>query len=88
MTRNQVRRVEIACPIENKDVKAWFLSYLEILLSDNQKARRLLSDGTYIRIPQGDQPPVSVQQYYLDFPPSLPLQEPHGESLWKKLFHR
>ena len=93
MTRNQERRVEIACPIENEDVKEWFISYLSILLSDNQKARRLLADGTYIKIPpEKGQSSVSVQQYYLDFPPSLPAPEASRENFWrkylKKYFHK
>ena len=53
MTRNQTRRVEIACPILSEELCQWFNEYLQILLSDNLKARRLLPDGNYIKVPQG-----------------------------------
>ena len=42
MTRNQNRRVEIACPIEDPAIKNFLSQYLDILLADNTKARRLL----------------------------------------------
>ena len=50
MTRNISRRVEIACPIYDTDVKNQILKILYIILKDNVKARVLLSDGNYIKI--------------------------------------
>lgn len=42
MTRNQERRVEIACPVESREVQDFLSDYLARLLGDNVKARRML----------------------------------------------
>ena len=47
MTRNTEKRVEVACPILDADVKKQVNHYLKVMLSDNIKARVLNSDGTY-----------------------------------------
>lgn len=76
MTRNQVRRVEVACPVESEELRGFLSDYLERILADNVKARRLLPDGSYVPCPAGEEP-VSVQQYYLDHPPEFtPTREP------------
>ncbi len=69
MTRNQERRVEVACPIRSPEVKAFLLDYLERILQDNVKARRLCSDGSYVPLQQESLLPCAVQQYYLDHVP-------------------
>ena len=71
MTRNQTRRVEIACPVESKEIYNWLSSYLEILLKDNVKARFLLSSGDYINIEPAGETPFSSQQYFIDNPPEF-----------------
>ncbi len=48
MPRNLYRRVEIAFPIEDANLKAFIINkILAVYLKDNIKARCLLSDGTY-----------------------------------------
>ena len=49
MTRNLVRRVEIACPIYDPEVKSQLLRILNTQLEDNVKASSLLPDGSYYR---------------------------------------
>lgn len=49
MTRNTEKRVEVACPILDTDIKKQINHYLKVMLSDNIKGRVLLSDGTYRR---------------------------------------
>lgn len=71
MTRNQTRRVEIACPVESKEIYNWLSSYLEILLKDNVKSRFLLSSGDYINIEPAGETPFSSQQYFIDNPPEF-----------------
>ncbi|MFQ5570443.1 MAG: polyphosphate kinase 1 [Rhodothermales bacterium] len=67
MPRNINRRVEILFPIEEKR----FIRHLrgEVLatyLTDNAKARRMQSDGTYTRVlPGEDEDPVNVQEWLL-----------------------
>ena len=47
MTRNTEKRVEVACPILDKDIRNQINHYMKVMLSDNVKARVLQSDGTY-----------------------------------------
>lgn len=49
MTRNLNRRVEIACPIYDINLKEQLKWILDSQLSDNAKASILLPDGTYCR---------------------------------------
>lgn len=67
MTRNTERRVEIAFPLFNKALRMRVLEMLKVILSDTAKARRLLPDGTYVRIktPEGSDP-INEQVYFMD----------------------
>lgn len=65
MTRNTERRVEIACPILDKEIQKRILHILEIQLADNVKARRLLPDKSYEHVPQEGSPPVNSQEYFM-----------------------
>ncbi len=47
MTRNTERRVEIACPVFDAEIKARILDILEVQLRDNVKARRLRFEEDY-----------------------------------------
>jgi len=47
MTRNTSRRVEIACPILDEDIREQILHILDIIFRDNVKARLLGSNGIY-----------------------------------------
>ena len=49
MTRNTEKRVEVACPILDADIKKQVNHYLKVMLSDNIKGRVLKRDGTYCR---------------------------------------
>ena len=50
MTRNLEKRVEIATPVLDKNVKKRILSLLSLIESDNVKARRLTPSGKYEKI--------------------------------------
>ena len=50
MTRNINKRIEIACPVLDQDVKAEINHLMDNIFSDNVKARRLLSDGRYHKV--------------------------------------
>ena len=71
MTRNQTRRVEVACPVHSQELKDALSEYLDRLLADNTKAWRLGSDGNYVELTPGDDPPQSVQAHYMDHPLEL-----------------
>ncbi len=61
MTRNTVRRVEIACPIDSPEVRARLHGILDAMLRDTVKARALQSDGSYRR-KQSDGEPICAQE--------------------------
>ena len=48
MTRNTERRVEIACPIFDPDIRQRIFDMLDIMLVDNTKAWEQFSDGRYV----------------------------------------
>lgn len=66
MTRNTERRVEIATPIYDDNLRKKLVHYGEILFSDDVKGRRLKSNGEYeaIPIPPGKMP-LSSQDYFI-----------------------
>lgn len=49
MTRNLVRRIEIACPVEDPDIRRELQWILKMQLKDRAKASLLRSDGCYER---------------------------------------
>lgn len=54
MTRNTVRRVEVAAPILEEGLKKRVRDIFNMMLSDNYKARIQQADGSYVRVPAGD----------------------------------
>lgn len=65
MTRNTEKRVEVACPILDEDIKRQINHYLKVMLSDNIKSRVLQSDGSYRRKEQS-QPFVDSQAVFME----------------------
>jgi len=51
MTRNTQRRVEVACPILNPDIKKRILRMLDVMFKDDTNSWELFSDGRYILRP-------------------------------------
>ncbi|MGN0994907.1 MAG: polyphosphate kinase 1, partial [Butyricicoccus sp.] len=56
MTRNTVRRVEIACPIDSAEVRLRLHGILDAMLADSVKARVLQPDGSYCKKPRAYEP--------------------------------
>ncbi len=65
MTRNTLRRVEVAAPVYDESIKERILSIFNTMLSDNVKARHMNSDGTYKRI-KTDSEPLNSQEYFIE----------------------
>jgi polyphosphate kinase len=65
MTRNMTRRVELSCPILDKDNKARILHILDVMLKDNQKARIMNTDGTYFKKTYDVKHPLNSQKYFI-----------------------
>lgn len=49
MTRNTEKRVEVACPVYQEEIKRKINHMLDVMLSDNVKARLLKNDGTFVK---------------------------------------
>lgn len=65
MTRNTIRRVEVAAPIYNERIKMRLWNMFEILLKDNVKARTQLPDGTYV-YKFNDNSLIDAQKYFIE----------------------
>lgn len=67
MTRNTERRMEVGVPVEDPVIKKILVSYVELYLKDNVKARRLLPDGTYQKIiKKKEEPSLDAQALLMD----------------------
>ena len=64
MTRNTLRRVEVAVPIYDADIKARIADMFSAMLHDNVKARQLLCSGRYEKYPVTDMPFNSQEYFY------------------------
>jgi polyphosphate kinase len=66
MPRNFYRRIELMFPVEDPRLKNRLINdILPVILKDNVKARRLQSDGTYIRVaPENGQEPIRSQAVF------------------------
>lgn len=56
MTRNLTRRIELMCPVFDKDIQESLIRILELSLNDNVKARILQSNGMYQRVSNEEKP--------------------------------
>lgn len=64
MTRNTLRRVEVAAPIEDPDIRMQIQEMFVTMLSDNRKARIMNNKGNY-KIEPSDNAPLNSQEVFL-----------------------
>lgn len=63
MTRNTLRRVEVAAPVYDEAIRTRLLDLFDLMLRDNVQARQMQPDGRYVRLsPAEGEEPVSVQE--------------------------
>lgn len=65
MTRNTLRRVEVAAPVYDKDLKLQLEEMFITMLSDNQKARQEDSRGNY-EIAEAQETPLNSQEFFYE----------------------
>lgn len=65
MTRNTLRRVEVAAPIEDSDIRMQIQEMFVTMLSDNRKARTMNNKGNY-KIEPSDNAPLNSQEVFLE----------------------
>lgn len=63
MTRNTTKRVEVAAPIWDEDIKERLLGMFNLILRDNVKAREMKPDGNYARVKSSDIQ-LNSQEYF------------------------
>ncbi|MBM6926482.1 polyphosphate kinase 1 [Pseudoflavonifractor phocaeensis] len=96
MTRNTERRVEIACPVLDPQVRRQIWSYITCFQDDNVKAREMNPDGSYSPVNRADgAPSLNAQATLMDralqealqtaSAPPLPEKRP---GFFRRLFHR
>ena len=65
MTRNTVRRVEVAAPVLQENLKERLQMIFDTMLHDNQKAREACSNGDYRHVvPQSGEELLNSQEYF------------------------
>ena len=64
MTRNTVKRVEVAAPVYDPAIKARIQGIFDLMLSDNQKARDESAEGVYALVPHEGEPVNSQEILY------------------------
>ncbi len=86
MTRNLSRRVEVACPVLDADVKRQLMEILDIMLADNVKSRVLRPDGTYKKKPVLSGAGLDSQKWFMENSIQLPCTS--GTSIGHGLIQR
>ncbi|MGN1089779.1 MAG: phospholipase D-like domain-containing protein, partial [Huintestinicola sp.] len=67
MTRNTIRRVEVAAPILDEKLKKRLSDMFAVLMKDNVKARIMGSDGEYVRAAAAEgETLLNSQEYFYD----------------------
>lgn len=66
MTRNTLRRVEVATPILDKAIRQRIFEMFDIMWRDNVQARDQQPDGSYTRRHPGAEQPLSSQNWLYD----------------------
>lgn len=90
MTRNTENRVEVACPVYDGEIRKRLLHHLKVMLSDNIKAREMISDGTYKKKKvEGDF--VNAQETFMREAvqakrPQTPAKKKKKDGLLRKVF--
>ena len=63
MTRNTIKRVEVAAPIYDEAIKDRILEDFSVYLADDVKARQQI-DGAYVR--KGKEGKINAQEYFME----------------------
>ena len=67
MTRNTVKRVEVAAPVYSEELRQRIREMFNIMMHDNVKARQLQSDGNYYRVePKEGEELINSQEYFFN----------------------
>lgn len=93
MTRNTEHRVEIGCPILDREIKNKINSQINIILEDNQKSRTLDFNGEYkINCNLEEKPINSQEEFIIQAEKNIydiidDERKDQRKSIFKKIFH-
>ncbi|MBM6854985.1 polyphosphate kinase 1 [Mediterraneibacter glycyrrhizinilyticus] len=83
MTRNTVKRVEVAAPVYSPAIKTRIQGMFDLMLGDNRKARKENADGKYILVKCEGEPVNSQEALYQEAydraAERTQVKEPEGE---------
>ncbi|MGN1417066.1 MAG: polyphosphate kinase 1 [Oscillospiraceae bacterium] len=65
MTRNTLRRVEVAAPVYDERIREQIVYMFDRIMSDNVQARELNCEGNYVRV-ENDDEKVNSQEHFYD----------------------
>ncbi|MDO4493516.1 MAG: polyphosphate kinase 1 [Clostridia bacterium] len=65
MTRNTLRRVEVAAPVLDPELRRRLGEMFRLMLSDNRQARQLLPSGEYVRV-RSRENPCNAQEFFYE----------------------
>ena len=86
MTRNLKRRVEIACPVHDGEIREQLHWMLTCQLRDNVKASFLCSDGTYHRKEHTLSTACNSQEQFMTESFHRPVEpEPEPVGFWQRM---
>ncbi len=85
MTRNTEKRVEVACPVYDVEVKNRLNHMLYTMLADNVKARKMQSDGSYVLKEKRGMDIIAQEVFMKEAMESVPLKTVEKSSLWEKI---
>lgn len=63
MTRNTLRRVEVATPVLDADLQKQLTDMFRYMLTDNQQAKQLQPTGEYVRV-ENEEEPMNSQEFF------------------------
>ncbi|MBQ7783453.1 MAG: RNA degradosome polyphosphate kinase, partial [Oscillospiraceae bacterium] len=67
MTRNTLRRIEVAVVIKSPEIRQRVLHIFDVMLRDNVKARLQQSDGSYVRMSDSSKSSkLNAQEYFIN----------------------
>lgn len=86
MTRNTEKRVEVACPVYDEDLRARLNHMLQVMLEDNVKARVLDAAGTYLKKGQGESFVDAQEVFMQEAVQAAAVKKPAKRSIREVLF--
>ncbi|NLI52731.1 MAG: polyphosphate kinase 1 [Clostridiales bacterium] len=88
MTRNLDRRMEVLCPVRDKEIMLRIKSMLLSLLEDVEKGRVMLPDGSYTRLESETGCPNAQMAEYQKCLDDYKMQLPHRKMLFMRSIRR